>query len=122
MRVSVGGQRPAEEGGAEVDGDAGEPDHEQAEGDALRAVLQERESVLRVLVRKDGGVIEDRGQQVDGGDGDQEEEGCLHQGALADGLTEEYWPSHRQQDGSSGTVNHRLVEYQALAPSTTSPL
>ena len=50
VRVSVGGQRPAEEGGTEVDGDAGEPDHEQAEGDALRAVLQERESVLRVLV------------------------------------------------------------------------
>ena len=89
MGVSISREGTAEKGWAEVDGDAGEPDHEQAEGDALRTVLEEGESVLGVLVREDGGVVEDRGEEVDGGDGDEEEEGCLHQSALADGLAEE---------------------------------
>ena len=94
MFVSIGCQGSTEEGGAEVDGDGGEPDHEQTKADALGTVLQERQCVLRVLVRKDGGVIEDGGQQVDGGDRHQQEEGRLHQGAFTDRLAEKYRPSH----------------------------
>ena len=48
MIVSIGCQGSAEEGGAEVDGDGGEPDHEQAEGDALRVV---RDHLHRVDIR-----------------------------------------------------------------------
>ena len=36
--VSVGGESPAEEGGSEVDGDGGEPDHEETKADTLRVV------------------------------------------------------------------------------------
>ena len=38
MFVGVGSQGPTEEGGAEVDGDGGEPDHEETEADTLRVV------------------------------------------------------------------------------------
>ena len=38
VEVGVGGQRAAEEGGSEVDGDGGEPDHEETKGDTLRVV------------------------------------------------------------------------------------
>lgn len=48
MIVSIGCQGSTEEGGAQVDGDGGEPDHEQAEGDALRVV---RDHLHRVDVR-----------------------------------------------------------------------
>ena len=55
----------------------------------MRTVLEKGDGVLAVFVGEDGGVVEDGGQEVDSGDGDKEEEGGLHQGALADGLTEE---------------------------------
>ena len=122
MGVSISREGTAEEGWAEVDGDAGEPDHEQAEGDALRTVLEEGESVLGVLVRENGGVVEDRGEEVDGGDGDEEEEGGLHQSALADGLAEEDGPSHREENSGPGAVHDCLVEYQTLAPPSQGPL
>ena len=38
MFVCVGGQGSTEEGGAEVDGDGGEPDHEETKADTLRVV------------------------------------------------------------------------------------
>ena len=72
------------------------PDHEEAKGDTLRTVLEKGDGVLAVLVGEDGGVVEDGGQEVDSGDGDEEEEGGLHQGALADGLAQEEGSAHRQ--------------------------
>ena len=93
------------------------PDHEESKADTLRTVLQQWYGVFIVLIREDGGIIEDCGEEVDGGDGDQEEEGGLHQRTLADGFTQEEWPPHGQEDGSPGTVDHCLVEDQSLAPS-----
>ena len=55
----------------------------------MRTVFEERDGVLCVLVREDGGVVEDGGQEVHGGHGDQQEEGGLHQRALADSLAQE---------------------------------
>ena len=55
----------AEEGGPQVEGDAGEPDDEHPEGDALRAVLEDLERVLADLLRQDRGVVQHAGQQVD---------------------------------------------------------
>ena len=40
----------------------------------MRTVLEKGDGVLAVFVREDGGVVEDGGQEVDSGDGDQEEE------------------------------------------------
>ena len=45
MFVCVGGQGSAEEGGAEVDGDGGEPDHEETKADTLRVVRHHLNSV-----------------------------------------------------------------------------
>ena len=39
MIVSIGCQSSTEEGGAQVDCDGGEPDHEETEGDTLGVVL-----------------------------------------------------------------------------------
>lgn len=48
--LRVGGQRPAQKCGAQVDGDAGEPDHEGAKEHALRRVHQQRRhGVSRVV-------------------------------------------------------------------------
>ena len=61
--VRVSGQATAEEGGAQVDGDAGEPDHEQGEHDALVVVTRQEADVLRsVLLRKYRGAVQNRRQ------------------------------------------------------------
>ena len=61
--VRVGGQASAEEGGPEVDGDAGEPDHEQGEHDALVVVPRQEADVLRsILLRKYRGAVQNRRQ------------------------------------------------------------
>ena len=70
----------------------------------MRTVLEKGDGVLAVLVGEDGGVIEDGGQEVDSGDGDEEEEGGLHQGALADGLALEEGPAHGQEDGGPAST------------------
>ena len=59
------GDGAAEEGGAEVERDAGEPDDEHPEGDALRPVPQDLERVARDLLRQDGRAVQHAGQQVD---------------------------------------------------------
>ena len=59
------GDGAAEEGGAEVERDAGEPDDEHPEGDALRPLPQDLERVARDLLRQDGGAVQHAGQQVD---------------------------------------------------------
>ena len=59
------GDGAAEEGGPEVERDAGEPDDEHPEGDALRPVPQDLERVARDLLRQDGGAVQHAGQQVD---------------------------------------------------------
>ena len=61
--VRVSGQATAEEGGAQVDGDAGEPDHEQGEHDALVVVPRQEADVLRsILLRKYRGAVQNRRQ------------------------------------------------------------
>lgn len=55
----------AEEGGPQVEGDAGEPDDKHPEGHALGAVLEDLERVLADLLRQDRGVVQHAGQQVD---------------------------------------------------------
>ena len=65
--IRVGGQGPAEEGGAKVDGDWGEPDHEEAEGDAL-GVVSHHLQCLQVPVLDVRGQhwagVQDRGEEV----------------------------------------------------------
>ena len=61
--VRVSSQATAEEGGAQVDGDAGEPDHEQGEHDALVVVPRQEADVLRsILLRKYRGAVQNRRQ------------------------------------------------------------
>ena len=62
--ISVGGQASTEEGGAQVDGDAGEPDHEESEHDALPVVAQHQSHVLRGVLRHNGSVVDHRSQQT----------------------------------------------------------
>ena len=71
---------------------------------------------LGILVWQDRGVVENCGEKVDGADGDQEEEGGLHQAALADGLTQEDGAAHGEENGRPGAVHQSLVEYQTLTP------
>ena len=40
------------------------PDHKKTEPNTVRAVLQQQESVLLIILGNDGGVIQNRGQQV----------------------------------------------------------
>ena len=61
--VRVSRQATAEEGGPQVDGDAGEPDHEQGEHDALVVVpCQEADVIRSVLLRKYRGTVQNRRQ------------------------------------------------------------
>ena len=62
--ISVGGKASTEEGGPQVDGDAGEPDHEESEHDALFVVAEHQSHVLRGVLGHDGGVVDHRGQQT----------------------------------------------------------
>ena len=67
VEVGVGGQRAAEEGGAEVDGDGGEPDHEEAECDALRGVAHHLPRLQLALLQLGGDHrrgVQHRGQEV----------------------------------------------------------
>ena len=67
VEVSVGGQRAAEEGGSEVDGDGGEPDHEEAECDALRGVAPHLPHLQLPLLQLRGDHrrgVQHRGQEV----------------------------------------------------------
>ena len=61
-----------EEGRAEIDGDGGEPDHEEAEGDALGVVPHHLQGV-QVAILDIGGQhragVQDGGQEVHLGDG-----------------------------------------------------
>lgn len=55
------------EGGAEVDGDGGEPDHEEAEGDALRVVPHHLQGVQVAILDIRGqhrAGVQDGGQEV----------------------------------------------------------
>ena len=60
--ISVGCQASTEKGGAEVDGDAGEPDHEESEHDALPVVAQHQSNVLGGVLGHNGSVVDHRGQ------------------------------------------------------------
>ena len=62
--VSVGRQASTEKGGAQVDGDAGEPDHEESEHDALPVVAQHQSNVLGGVLGHNGSVVDHRGQQT----------------------------------------------------------
>lgn len=96
------------------------PYHEHSEYDALRRVHQHGQGVVAVLVvGQYGSVVEHRGQEVDRGDGDQQEEGGLHQRAFVDRLAVEDGYAQRHEDGGAGTVHHGLVEKQALTPPVT---
>ena len=75
--VSVGCQASTEEGGPQVDGDAGEPDHEEGEHDARPVVAQHQTQVLGGVLGHNGGVVDDGGQQAHGGDSGQTEESRL---------------------------------------------
>ena len=57
-------QTPAEECGAEVDGDRGEPDHEQGEQAALAGVGEEETDVLRTVLRNDGRAVKHRSEEA----------------------------------------------------------
>ena len=96
------------------------PYHEHPEDDALRAVHQHGERVLAVVgVRHHGRVVEHGGEQVDGGHGDEEQEGRLHQRALVDRPAVEDGGAQRHEDGRARAVHHGLVEEQPLAPPVT---
>ena len=75
--VSIGRQAPAEEGGAEVHCDGGEPDHEESEHDALAVIAQHQSEVLLLVLRHDGSVVDDGRQEAHSGDRGQAEEGRL---------------------------------------------
>ena len=65
--ISVGGESSAEEGGSEVDGDGGEPDHEEAECDALRGVAPHLPHLQLPLLQLRGDHrrgVQHRGQEV----------------------------------------------------------
>ena len=63
--IRVGSQASAEEGGAQVDGDAGEPDHEESEEDALTAVIDQETDVFCGVFRSDRSTVEHCGEQTD---------------------------------------------------------
>ena len=62
--IRVGGQAPAQEGRAEVDGDGGEPDHEQREHAALARVRVEEADVLGAVLGHYRGAVENRGEET----------------------------------------------------------
>ena len=62
--VSVGCQASTEEGGPQVDGDAGEPDHEEGEHDARPVIAQHQTQVLGGVLGHNGGVVDHSGQQT----------------------------------------------------------
>ena len=57
-------QAAAEEGGPEVDGDRGEPDHEQGEQAALAGVGEEEADVFGAVLGSDGSAVEHRGEEA----------------------------------------------------------
>ena len=71
--VDVGRHGAGQEGGAQVEGDAGKPDDGDAEAHTLRRVPGGG------VPRLGGG--QHRGQQAEGGGRDQQQEGGLQQGA-----------------------------------------
>ena len=75
--VSVSGQTATEEGGAQVDCDGGEPDHEEGKHDALTAVPKHKAEVLLLLLCQNGRVVDDGGQQANCRDCGQTEDGRL---------------------------------------------
>jgi len=83
---------------------------------AQRPLIRDSHLVVLLVAGKDGRVVEHGGEHVDRGDGDQEQEGRFHQGALVDRLAAQDAHSQGQQDGRPGTVHHRLVEQQPLRP------
>ena len=62
--ICVGGQAPAQEGRAEVDGDGGEPDHEEREHAALARVRVEEADVLGAVLGHYRGAVENRGEET----------------------------------------------------------
>ena len=65
MIMITGWYGAAEECWPQVESDAGEPDDEHTEGDALGTVLEDLERVLANLLRHYGGAVQHAGQQVD---------------------------------------------------------
>lgn len=62
--IRVGRQAPAEECGAQVDSDRGEPDHEQGEQAALAGVGEEEADVLRAVLGNYGSAVQHRGEEA----------------------------------------------------------
>ena len=62
--IRVGCQAAAEEGGPEVDGDRGEPDHEQGEQAALAGVGEEEADVLSAVLGNYGSAVQHRGEEA----------------------------------------------------------
>ena len=78
------GDGSTQESGTKVEGAAGKPDDEDSEGDAAGSVPRD---LLTAVARsqlggEDGRGEEDSGEEVDSGDGHQEEEGRLQCGAV----------------------------------------
>lgn len=71
---------------------------------------------VAVVFGEDRGVVEHGGQHVDGGHGDQEQEGGLHQGALVHRLAVQDGHAEGHQERRSCAVHRPLVEQQPLRP------